>query len=98
MGAVGEGVMGSAKGAAFIKLLKEWQFSREEDQTLWEFARSIGARVLTSPFDRRSVDFAEEMGSLAYKVAAFEVVNLEFSNLQNHFSRHFVLFQDQTVH
>ena len=65
------------KGAAFIKLLKEWQFSREEDQTLWEFAHSIGARVLTSPFDRRSVDFAEEMGSLAYKVAAFEVVNLE---------------------
>jgi len=65
------------KGEAFIKLLKDWQFSREHDQKLWEYAESLGARVFTSPFDKRSVDFSEEMGSLAYKVAAFEAVNLD---------------------
>ena len=65
------------KGEQFISLLKDWQFTREDDQKLWEYANSLGARVFTSPFDKRSVDFSEEMGALAYKVAAFEAVNLD---------------------
>ena len=65
------------KGKKFISTLKEWQFSREDDVKLWEYAHSIGAQVFTSPFDKDSLIFADSLGSLAYKVAAYEVVNHE---------------------
>ena len=65
------------RGPQFIEMLRRWQFSREEEARLWEYARSLGATVFTSAFDPASVDFAEEMGSAAYKLAAFEVVNHE---------------------
>ncbi len=65
------------KGAKFISLLKAWEFTRDQEAELWEYAHKLGARVFTSPFDEDSLDFADQMGSLAYKVAAFEVVNLK---------------------
>tara|TARA_Y100001936_G_scaffold253620_1_gene319476 strand:- start:9013 stop:9891 length:879 start_codon:yes stop_codon:yes gene_type:complete len=65
------------KGQAFIDLLAEWQFSRDQEAELWEYARSINATVFTSPFDEASVEFADSLGSVAYKLAAFEVVNLK---------------------
>lgn len=65
------------KGDKFIKLLREWQFSQEQEAQLWQYAHSLGATVLTSAFDDESVDFAETMGTAAYKLAAFEVVNLK---------------------
>jgi sialic acid synthase SpsE len=63
------------KGKEFIKLLSEWEFPRDQDKELWDYAKSLGATVMTSPFDEDSVKFAEEMGCEGYKVAAFEVVN-----------------------
>lgn len=65
------------KGAQFVKWLKEWELSREEEARLWEYAGSLGATVFTSAFDPDSVDFAEQMDTAAYKIAAFELVNLE---------------------
>lgn len=62
-------------GRKFIETLSKWEFSREKEAQLWEYAKSLGATVFTSPFDEESLDFAEEMGSCAYKIAAFEIVN-----------------------
>jgi sialic acid synthase SpsE len=66
---------GNPRGQEFIKLLKEWEFPRDKDAQLWDYAKSLGATVFTSPFDDESVNFAEEMGTVAYKLAAFEIVN-----------------------
>lgn len=65
------------KGQAFIDLLAKWQFARDQEAKLWEYANSLGATVFTSPFDEDSVEFSDELGSVAYKLAAFEVVNLK---------------------
>ncbi len=65
------------KADLFIKNLARWEFSRDEDAELWEYARSLGAVVFTSPFDPESAAFADEMGSVGFKLAAFEIVNLE---------------------
>lgn len=63
------------KADEFIENLARWEFPRDKDTQLWEYAKSLGAAVFTSAFDESSVDFAEEMGTEAYKLAAFEVVN-----------------------
>lgn len=65
------------KGSEFIAMLKRWQFDRDQEAELWEYARSLGATVFTSPFDIESVHFAASLGSAAFKLAAFEIVNLE---------------------
>lgn len=66
---------GNPKGQEFINLVKEWEFPRDKDAQLWDYAKSLGATVFTSPFDEESVNFADEMGTVAYKLAAFEIVN-----------------------
>lgn len=63
------------RGASFIETLSKWEFPRDKEAKLWEYASKLGSRVFTSPFDEESLEFAESMGSLAYKLAAFEVVN-----------------------
>ncbi len=63
------------KGRAFIEKLSRWEFSRDKEAELWEYARSLGATVFTSPFDEESLEFAYHMGSVAFKLAAFEIVN-----------------------
>lgn len=65
------------KGKQFIEMLTEWQLTKDEEIRLWEHANRIGAVTFTSPFDPGSADFAQELGSVAFKLAAFEIVNLE---------------------
>lgn len=65
------------KADRFISDLARWEFPRDKDAELWEYAQSLGAVVFTSPFDPTSAAFAEEMGTVGYKLAAFEIVNLE---------------------
>ena len=65
------------KADLFIKNLSKWELSREQEKEVWEHAKSIGAKVFTSCFDVDSVEFAESLGCIAYKIAAFEVRNLE---------------------
>ncbi|WFS61217.1 pseudaminic acid synthase [Pseudodesulfovibrio thermohalotolerans] len=48
----------------------EWQ------PKLKEYAESLGMDCFSSPFDFTSVDFLEEMGVVAYKVASFEIVDI----------------------
>ena len=63
------------KGKEFIKLLAKWQFDEKTEEKIWDYAKSKGGKIFTSPFDESSVILGERFGSLAYKVAAFEIVN-----------------------
>jgi len=65
------------KADKFIRMLTDWELDREQETELWEYAKGLGAVVFTSPFDAASADFAAEMGSVAFKLAAFEIVNLD---------------------
>ncbi len=64
------------KAGRFIEDLARWQLPREVEAGLWRHAQERGAVVFTSPFDEGSASFAAELGSVAFKLAAFEVVNL----------------------
>lgn len=68
-------VTANPKGQAFIDMVRPWQFTRDQETALWDYAHGLGVPVFTSPFDADSVDFADSMGSLAFKVAAFEITN-----------------------
>ncbi len=55
----------------------------EKAYTLWEWqkelkeeAEKIGIDFLSTPFDKTSVDFLEDLGVSAYKIASFELVDL----------------------
>jgi N,N'-diacetyllegionaminate synthase len=65
----------NSKANMFIENLARWEFTREEEARLWEHAQKQGAVVFTSPFDADSAAFAVEMGTVGFKLAAFEVVN-----------------------
>lgn len=65
------------KAELFIQNLARWQLSREDEARQWQHALGRGAVVFTSPFDAESAAFAVEMGTVGFKLAAFEVVNLE---------------------
>ncbi|MEO0652741.1 MAG: N-acetylneuraminate synthase family protein, partial [Planctomycetota bacterium] len=63
------------KADRFIADLARWEFSREVEAELWEYAHARGATVFTSAFDPGSARFADGLGSVGYKLAAFETVN-----------------------
>lgn len=71
---IGEGTLWEGKnlhdlyGEAFTPW--EWQ------PKLKELGESLGMQVFSSPFDPTSVDFLEEMGVEAYKIASFELVDI----------------------
>ena len=48
----------------------EWQ------PKLKELAESLGMQLFSTPFDHTAVDFLEQMGVPAYKIASFELVDL----------------------
>lgn len=55
----------------------------EEASTPWEWqpkllraARELGLQLFSTPFDFTAVDFLEDMGVPAYKLASFEIVDL----------------------
>ena len=53
---------------------------KNEEIELWEYARKQKARVFTSIYDEKTVDFAEELNNPIYKVAAFEITNKKLIN------------------
>ena len=68
------------KAQEFINLTASWQLSEEENIECWTYAKSLGARVFTSVYDTGEIKFCMDMGTIAFKIAAFELVNLKLVN------------------
>jgi len=56
----------------YEKAYTPWEWQKE----LKEYAESFGLICFSSPFDKTSVDFLEELNVPAYKVASFEITDI----------------------
>ncbi len=63
-------------GKYLYDLYKEASTPWQWQPLLKEFADSIGITLFSSPFDKKAVDFLEEMEVPAYKIASFEAVDI----------------------
>jgi sialic acid synthase SpsE len=59
-------------------LIKSIELPRDWQQRLAEYCRTRGIIFLSTPFDRAAVDELDALGVPAFKVASFELVDLEF--------------------
>ena len=63
-------------GKTLYQLYQEAYTPWEWQSELKEIAEKLGLIFLSSPFDKTSVDFLEEMNVPAYKVASFEITDI----------------------
>ena len=71
---VGEGTIW--EGRRLYELYAEAMTPWDWQPRLKEVADGIGIDLFSTPFDHTAVDFLEEMGVPAYKVASFEIVDI----------------------
>ncbi len=60
------------KGRELYELYKEAYTPWEWHKPIFDYAKSLGILPFSTPFDESSVDFLEDLGVEAYKVASFE--------------------------
>lgn len=56
----------------YCKAYTPWEWQAE----LYEEAKKVGIDFFSTPFDKTSVDFLEELGMEFYKIASFELVDI----------------------
>jgi N-acetylneuraminate synthase len=64
------------EGRTLYDLYREAYTPWEWQPKLMDLAARLGISLFSTPFDATAVDFLEEMGVPAYKVASFEIVDL----------------------
>jgi pseudaminic acid synthase len=65
------------KGRTLYELYKEAYTPWEWHLELKKIAEGYGIPLFSTPFDESAVDFLEKIGVFAYKIASFEIVDLE---------------------
>lgn len=69
---------GTWKGENLYALYQKAYTPWEWQQELRDEAKKTGIDFLSTPFDKTSVDFLEELGMPFYKIASFELVDIPF--------------------
>ena len=67
---------GTWNGANLYRLYQKAYTPWEWQKELMEEAKKEGLDFFSTPFDKSSVDFLEEIGVEFYKIASFEIVDL----------------------
>lgn len=65
-------------GTNLYKLYKQAAMPLEWHEELFNYGRSLGLEVFSSPFSKEAVDFLDEFNPPAYKIASFEITDYEF--------------------
>lgn len=63
-------------GRTLFDLYQEAYTPWEWHQELFEYARSLGMEIFSTPFDKTAVDLLEDLNTPVYKVASFEITDI----------------------
>ena len=63
-------------GSTLFDLYEQAHLPWDWHKPLFEEAKKIGITIFSSPFDNTAIDLLEDLGTPAYKIASFEVVDL----------------------
>jgi pseudaminic acid synthase len=63
-------------GKNLYQLYQQAQMPWDWHLPLFDFAKSVGITIFSSPFDNTAVDLLENLNAPAYKVASFEAIDL----------------------